>query len=121
MHHFLTALLLPLALALPAPAEPLIHTLTARQASGSGGITDSAIAAAVANMFTGSFSAFHTSSSSASADSGSSTSSSSSSSAGTSVSFSNCAAGSDVSKVTIEPCEGGSGEEGDACVFTQGK
>lgn len=43
----------------------------------------------------------------------------------TDVSFSQCTdigtSGSNVSKVLIGPCEGGSGQEGDPCVFTQGR
>ena len=109
MRYFALALL-PLSLALPARSP----TVEIRQQS-----TDAEIAGAVANIFGSSFAPFRSSSNANAASTSSGDDAGGSS--GTSVAFSNCAAGSAVSGVTIEPCEGGTGEDGSACVFTQGK
>ena len=114
---YIFSTLLVLAFALPAPAQPLAHTIAVRQ----GNDTDSKIAEAFAKLFGGLFAAFHSSTSGGSGSSATSAASTAGTTSGTSVAFTNCAAASSVSSVFIVPCEGGTGAEGDACVFTQGK
>lgn len=117
MHYLTSLLLLPLTFAAPATLP-----LAPRQDS-----TDSRIAAAMSQIFGTSLVPFHAASSGGGSAASASTSASTGSGGGgqggtgTSVFFENCAAGVSVSRVGVEPCEGGTGAEGDACVFTQGK